>query len=60
MNALQEKLNTILRQAVDAKDIAGANLLVIKDGREVLYTQAGIVAEGRSGCTAPLPMFWVR
>lgn len=31
----------IIQKAVDNKEIAGADLLVLKDGREVLYAQAG-------------------
>lgn len=41
MAALTEKLNALLTQAVADGEIAGANLLVIKDGRELVYTQAG-------------------
>lgn len=41
MNALYEKVNEIMEKAVAAGDIAGANLLVLKDGSEDVYCQCG-------------------
>lgn len=35
------QLNSLLRLAVERQEIAGANLLVLKNGKELLYTQAG-------------------
>lgn len=49
MRELTEKLHTLLKAAVDEHEIAGANLLILKDGAELLYTQAGFadLAQGR-------------
>ncbi len=41
MSNLTKKLNELLEIAIQNGDIAGANLLVIKDGKEVAYTEAG-------------------
>ncbi len=41
MRTLTEQLHELLEQAVSNSEIAGANLLVRKDGREIAYTQAG-------------------
>lgn len=41
-------LQRILDQAVNGGEIAGANLLVIQNGRQVAYVQSGIAAAGRS------------
>lgn len=41
MNNLAEKLNELLNQAIEKGEIAGANLLVMKDGKELAYTEAG-------------------
>lgn len=41
MDILTEKLHSLLCGAVEKGEIAGGNLLVIKDGREAVYTQAG-------------------
>ncbi len=38
---LQSALGDVLKNAVVAGEIAGAGLLVLKDGQEVLYTQCG-------------------
>lgn len=38
---LTQQLNSLLEEAVGRQEIAGANLLVLKDGEELLYTQAG-------------------
>lgn len=45
MEHLESKLHSILQQAVEAGEIAGANLLVLRGGRELLYTQAGKAEE---------------
>lgn len=41
MRELTEKLHTLLETAIANHEIAGANLLLLKDGEELLYTQAG-------------------
>ena len=41
MSDLTKKLNKLLNMAIEKGDIAGANLLVIKDGKELAYTEAG-------------------
>ncbi len=41
MSALKGKLDEVLRQGIEKGEIAGANLLVLKDGKELVYTQAG-------------------
>ena len=41
MSDLIKKLNELLNTAIKRGDIAGANLLVIKDGKELAYTEAG-------------------
>lgn len=41
MRELTEKLRTLLEKAVADHEIAGANLLILKNGEELLYTQAG-------------------
>lgn len=41
MDELKQKLHTLLQNAVSAGQIAGANLLILKNGRELLYTEAG-------------------
>ena len=39
---LEEKLRQILEQAVKENLVAGGNLLVWEDGKELVYTQAGL------------------
>lgn len=39
---LEEKLRQILEQAVEENLVAGGNLLVWEDGKELVYTQAGL------------------
>lgn len=41
MNDLNNKLHGLLQQGIEKGEIAGANLLVIKDGKELVYTDAG-------------------
>lgn len=41
MDVLTEQLHGLLQQAVADGEVAGVNLLVIKNGREIVYTQAG-------------------
>lgn len=41
MNALTQKLTDVLLDAVRAGQIAGANLLILKDGEQLCYAQAG-------------------
>lgn len=41
MGDLTNKLNVLLNQAIENCEIAGANLLLIKDGKEIAYTEAG-------------------
>lgn len=41
MEALKEKVDFLLERAINNNDIAGAGVLVLKDGKEVLYTDAG-------------------
>ena len=41
MESISEKLSGVLSRAVAQQEIAGANLLVLKDGRELCYVQAG-------------------
>lgn len=45
---MSERYRELLRQAVDSGEIAGANLLVIRDGKETVYAQAGVAAPGRT------------
>ncbi len=40
--SLQETIQKILAASVDSKECAGANVLVRRDGEEVLYAQAGM------------------
>ena len=39
---LENILKEILRTSVENSEIAGANFLVIKDGKEMVYVQAGM------------------
>lgn len=48
MKELSEKLHGLLERAVENQEIAGASLLVIQKGEEIVYTQAGRAAEGRA------------
>ena len=41
MSDLTNKLTSLLQQGVEKGEIAGANLLVLKDGKELVYTEAG-------------------
>lgn len=41
MAALTDKIHRLLEQAVAAGEVAGMNILAIKNGRELVYTQAG-------------------
>ncbi len=41
MEMLREKLHSLLMSAITAGQLAGGNILVLKDGKELLYTQAG-------------------
>lgn len=41
MNELNRKLENIIQQEVDRKGVAGANILVLKNGEEAAYAQAG-------------------
>lgn len=41
MNDLTDKLSRLLQEAVEKGEIAGANLLLIKDGKELAYAEAG-------------------
>lgn len=41
MNELSRKLEEILRQEVEKNEIAGANILAVKNGVEMAYAQAG-------------------
>ncbi|NLP33962.1 MAG: beta-lactamase family protein [Clostridiales bacterium] len=46
--SLTKKLETVLNQAIEDKYIPGANLLVLKEGQEIAYCQAGYTdVEGR-------------
>ena len=36
-----ERLGQILQESVDAQEIAGGNLLVMNQGKEIFYAQAG-------------------
>lgn len=40
-SSLTKKLESVLNQAIDEKYIPGANLVVLKDGQEVAYCEAG-------------------
>ena len=40
-SSLEQKLHTVLQAAIDDLFIPGANLLVLKDGQEVAYCEAG-------------------
>ena len=42
MEELAERLHTLLETAVAEDQIAGANLLLLRHGEELLYTQAGL------------------
>ncbi|TCL57002.1 CubicO group peptidase (beta-lactamase class C family) [Kineothrix alysoides] len=41
MKILSGKLEQLLLRAVDNEEIAGANILVLKEGKEIAYAQAG-------------------
>ena len=41
MSELTSKLNAVLQQAIERGEIAGANLLVLQDGKELAYTEVG-------------------
>lgn len=49
MDVLTGKLHSLLEQAVAEGEVAGANLLVLKEGRQIVYAQAGYanVEEGK-------------
>ena len=38
----KEKLQNVLEKAVAMQEVAGGNLLVLKDGQEVCYVEAGM------------------
>ena len=38
----KEKLQNVLEKAVAVQEVAGGNLLVLKDGQEVCYVEAGM------------------
>ena len=44
-----ERLGQILQESVDAQEIAGGNLLVMNQGKEIYYAQAGMadIAAGK-------------
>ena len=52
MNVLTDKLHALLEQAVAEKQVAGMNVLVLKGGREVAYSEAGFadIAAGKPFC----------
>lgn len=39
--SLAERVQQVMQQSVDKKEVAGLNLLVVKDGKEMLYAQCG-------------------
>lgn len=39
---LESKLNEVLQRAVDKGEVAGINALILKNGEELAYTQAGL------------------
>lgn len=39
--SLEERVQQVMQQSVDKKEVAGLNLLVVKDGKEMLYAQCG-------------------
>lgn len=41
MSDLISKINSLLERSVENADIAGANLLILKDGKELVYTEKG-------------------
>lgn len=41
MKTLSGKLEQLLLRAVDNEEIAGANILILKEGKEIAYAQAG-------------------
>jgi len=41
MDDLKSKVDGLLNRAIENGDIAGANLLILKNGEELLYTEAG-------------------
>lgn len=41
MNQLEEKLSAILQDSVDRQEVAGLNVLVKQDNKEIAYAQAG-------------------
>lgn len=45
MDQLTLQLNSLLEQAVERGEVAGANLLVLKNGEELAYTQAGFAVK---------------
>lgn len=46
---LENILKGILKDSIENSEIAGANFLVVKDGKEMVYVQAGLAdrEEGR-------------
>ena len=38
---MEMRLNEVLKRAVENKEAAGINLLILKDGKEIAYTEAG-------------------
>ncbi len=50
MKELTNELKNLLDQAIQNGEIAGANVLIMKDGKELLYTETGYanIEEGRS------------
>ncbi len=41
MNSLETKLYEIIKKSIDSGSTSGANLLILKDGKEVAYTEYG-------------------
>lgn len=41
MNELTKMLNELLCNYIEKGEVAGANILVVKDGEELVYTEAG-------------------
>ena len=41
MDTLQKKVQSVLYAAIDGQEIAGANVLILQNGQQICYTEAG-------------------
>lgn len=56
---LQQDLCNVIRQAIDQKDIMGANLLITKDDKEIAYCQEGMANAEQNRPIQRDTIFWL-